>query len=267
MSPYNRPSLEQIKAAHGPKIEYERYLFASRFVFRPLSFPAIWLLVRLGVSSEKASWCSGLAALAGFACWLWPGKPLLWSGIGLLLLFNFMDCVDGGIARATFTRNPYGRFLDAVMYWVDMVFWAMVGLLVWRMPAMRLLCLPAELYPAAGALSAFSAAYAVYLEGVFDLVLREHWDSVQGTLGAAPRATPLEGTSGPGRLARVLFFNLRVRETHYLLLAAAAGAGAADVLLVGFVVVNAVFPLLLLAVYCRRGRIIFQSGRGREPQR
>lgn len=260
------PSLSEIRASHAPKIGYERYLFASRFVFRPPSFPAIWALVRLGVSGEAASWLSGFSALCGFVCLFWPGAPLLWAGIGFFMLFNFFDCLDGGIARVMNARNSYGRFLDSIMWWADMVFWLALGVTVWRVPALRAagdaLGLAPGAWLAAGAACALLADYAAYLDSAFDQALRAPWEKL--VTGAAPAATPLEGKAGPEFFARVLVHNLRVRETHYLLLAAAAAFGAVDLLLAGMTAFYGALVLLLLAVYCGRGRRVRAAELGRK---
>jgi hypothetical protein len=251
------PTLAEIKESHAPKREYERYLLASRFIFRPLSFPATWLLVRLGVSGEAASWLSGLSALIGFSCLLLPGAPLLWPGIFFLLLFNFFDCLDGGIARIMSARNPYGRFLDSIMWWADMVFWTVIGVLIWRVPGLRLtgdsLGISPGTWLAAGALCAFLNDYAAYVENVFDQALRGEWEKIAAAEGALPSATPLQGKPWPEVFVRAFVHNMRVRETHYLLLALACLAGSADVLLAVILLLNTAVVLSLLIAYCRRG--------------
>jgi len=262
------PALSEIRAAHKPKLEYERYLFASRYIFRPPSFYATWLLVRLGVSSEGASWLSGLAALSGFVCLLWPGEPLLWAGVFFLCLFNFFDCLDGGIARIMHTRNPYGHFLDSIMWWADMLFWTIIGVTVWRLEDLRLPGDSFGIAPAAwiavGVFSAFLADYAAYLESVFDLRLRAHWETLLRREGVALASTPIAGKAGHEVFALVLVHNLRVRETHYVLLAVACALGCADLLLAFFLAVNAAVVVSLLFTYCRRGRKIYEAGLGRD---
>lgn len=262
------PSLAEVRAAHATKRDYERYLFVSRYLFRPLAFLATWVLVRIGLSSEAASWLSGAAALAGFVCLLWPGEPLLWAGVAFLFLFNFFDCLDGGIARIMGTRNPYGRFLDSIMSWADMLFWAIIGVAVWRMPALRLqgdlLGIAPAAWLAAGFLCSFFAAYYTYLEATFDAVLRSHWEKLSSSGGEPPPSSPLTGRTGAAFWGRVLVSNLRVRETHYVLLALACLAGAVDLLLAFFLAFNAAFTAALLIIYCRRGRAVFNSGLGRE---
>lgn len=269
MQPAKKPTLAEIIAAHAPRREYERYLAVNRLLFRPLSFPGVWLLARLGISSEAASWLSGAAALAAFACLLRPAGPLFWPGAALLFLFNYADCLDGGLARALGTRNPYGRFLDSIMNWADMLFWTVIGVTAWRLPALRLYdceCGPDPLlWAAAGVGCSFFAAYSSHLETVFDQVLRPHWEPLVTPAGSVPAAGPLEGKRGFAFWGRVLVSNLRVRETHYLLLAAAGLAGTLDLLLAFFLVFNGLFTLALLAAYCRRGKAVFNSGAGREP--
>lgn len=257
------PSLAEIKASHAPKVEYERYLLASRFIFRPPSFPAIWLLVRLGLTGEGASWLSGLSALLGYICLLWPAGPQLWPAVAFLLLFNFFDCLDGGIARITNARNSYGRFLDSIMWWADMLFWLLIGVTIWRMPALRsageALGLQPGLWLAAGALCAFLADYAAYLDSTYDQALRGPWEKLMAEQGVHPAATPTAGKSWPEVLARALVHNLRVRETHYLLIIPAFALGAGDILLTVFTVFNATLVAALLISYCRRGRKIREA--------
>ncbi len=252
------PTLAEIKASHAPKVEYERYLLASRFVFRPPSFPAIWLLVRLGVSGELASWLSGLSAMLGYICFLWPSRPLLWQGLGFLMLFNFFDCLDGGIARITDRRNSYGRFLDEAMGWADMLFWLMLGVAVWRTPYLRHVSgawgLLPGLWLTVGALCFFLSVYAAYLERTFDQTLRAGWEKLQAARGVAPAATPVSGKGRPEVLARSLAHNLRVRETHYLLLVPAFAFGLADMFLAFMSLFYAGVVAMLLATYCLRGR-------------
>ncbi len=267
MTDNNRPTLAEIKASHAPKVVYERFLPVSRFIFRPPSFYAIWLLVRLGVSGEAASWLSGLSALAGFVLLLWPSGPLLWPGILMLMLFNFFDCLDGGIARITGAQNPYGRFLDSIMWWADMLFWMVIGLVLWRVPGLRQLGDSFGIAPwvwiASGVACAYLVTYAAYLDSVFDQALSGEWTRLISG-GADPAApTPLAGKHGPEFAARVFVHNMRVRETHYVLLALACAIGCADLLLAGMLCFNMILVLLLLTVYCARGRKVRADVLGR----
>ncbi len=210
------------------------------------------MAARAGVSSEAASWASGAAAFAGLACLLLPVEAALWPGICLLFLFNFLDCVDGDLSRVLNTRNPYGRFLDSIMGWADMLFWGAAGVAAWRIPGLRA-ALPAEACLWAGATAAFMYVYAAYLERVFDEVLRPSWEAIGTAAGIVPSPSPLAGRNGPSRWLRIASSNLRVRETHYVLFAAACAVGAADLLICSYAVFNAAVCAVLLISYCRRG--------------
>jgi hypothetical protein len=136
------------------------------------------------------------------------------------------------------------------------------------MPELRLagdsLGIDPLLWPAAGVLCAFFSAYAAYLENTFDQVLRPHWETLQKRVGPRPALTPYEGKKGTEIFARALVHNLRVRETHYLLLAAGFAFGRADLLLAFFLLFDAALVFALLLTYCRRGAKIRDSGLGRE---
>jgi hypothetical protein len=263
MTEKKHPTLAEIKASHAPKIEYERYLLASRFVFRPPSFPAIWILVRLGITGETASWLSGLSAMAGFACLLWPSGSLLWQGLIFLILFNFFDCLDGGIARITNARNSYGRFLDSIMYWADMLFWLILGVTVWRTSALRITGNEMGLLPGIwltlGALCFFLTDYAAYLDNTFDQALKAPWEKLMASKGGAPASTPTAGKAWPEVLLRSFVHNMRVRETHYLLLIPAFAFGMGDLFLAVMLAFNAALVPALLFVYCRRGRKVREA--------
>ena len=107
-------TVADIRAAHGFKWEYERFLPLSRYIFRPLAFRATWLAIRLEVTSEGVSWLSAVVGAVGLVALVSAAAWTVWVGLGLLALFNLLDCVDGGLARAARTSNPYGRFLDSV---------------------------------------------------------------------------------------------------------------------------------------------------------
>lgn len=261
-------TIAEIRAAHSARAEYERYLIVNRYFFRPLSYGLTWLALRFSLSSEAVSWLSGAAALTGFCLLLSPGGPALWPGIAFLMLFNFLDCVDGDVSRVMRTRNPYGKFLDSIMGWADMLFWTVVGITAWRLPELRMAGAAWDLDPrgwvAAGLLCAFFASYYTSLEVIFDQVLRPYWEPLTAKGGEIPSSSPLKGKSGPAFWGRVLVSNIRVRETQYLLLAAACLTGCVDLLLVFFLIFNGFFTLTLLFTYCRRGKMVFESGAGRE---
>ncbi|ODS31307.1 MAG: CDP-alcohol phosphatidyltransferase [Candidatus Scalindua rubra] len=185
------PTLQDIQDAHAWKREYERYLLLSRFVFRPLGFLLTWFVIRLGLTSEAVSWLSGLVGLVGCLCLISSQGQLLPIGIGLLFFFNLLDCVDGSIARTMKTENSYGRFLDAIMGWIDMGFWALIGIMAYRHPRLLYLCDPMGYGPifwlAVGGLTCYFYNLLGYIErllinmlGMGGITLEEIPSQIQG---------------------------------------------------------------------------------------
>ena len=264
------PTLREIRAAHGWKREFEQYLPLSRYFFRPFGFLLTWVAIRAGWTSEGVSWLSGLVGLAGCTLLVSGSQQLLLVGIGLLFLFNLLDCVDGSIARTLKTQNPYGRFLDSICGGViDLAFWGIVGIMAFQHP--HLLHWPQPFgyeslfWLAVGGATCFLFIWLGYFEMCFDDLLRPAWDRVQSRergedspLNAA-ESNLLLGPSSEQPVAawiRVLMTNLRVRETHYCLLLVAYWTATVDILLVAYLLYYAASNLSLLVVYATRGRQI-----------
>lgn len=252
-------TLGDIRLAHRERHGYERYLVVNRFLFRPVGFVLTWVAVRAGLTSEAVSWLSGVVGLIGCAALVSGREVLHPAGLALLFLFNLLDCVDGDLARTLKTRNPYGRFLDSVCGGIiDLGFWAVVGILAFRHP--ELLRDPdgfgqgALFWLGVGGATCFLAVTLGYLERAYVELLVEAWERLHpGRAGA--------GASGgeeaaPALAARHLSRNLRVRETHYVLLLIAWWIRAIDVLLAAYLIVYALHACLVLVLYARRGRAI-----------
>lgn len=258
------PTLQQIREAHAWKREYERYLPLSRYVFRPAGFLLTWLCIRLGLTSEAVSWLSGLVALGGFLCLLSASVELLPIGIGLLLLFNLFDCIDGSIARVMKTENSYGRFLDALMAWVDIAFLAIIGVMLYHHPQLAYWPNPfgkgAVVWLVAGGLASFFYIYAAYVEHIFDTLLREDWNKLSGIPKPEAHENNVAATGGFfAKIIRIALHNLRVRETQYLLLVIAYLAESIDLLLGIFLFFNTVHVLSLIVIYRIRGRVVYAA--------
>lgn len=263
MDKYTRPTLQEICNSHTWKRDYEKYLPLSRYVFRPLGFLLTWLAIRIGLSSETVSWLSGFVGLIGFLCLMSSQELLLPIGITLLLFFNLLDCVDGSMARTMKTENPYGRFLDSLMAWIDMGFWAIIGVMAYRHP--QLLCWPDPLgkgvivWLAIGGLTCYFSNLIVYIEAIFDELMRETWNKVPGKSSSdfsensvtENRNTPLTFILN---IIRRINHNLRVRETHYFFLVFAYLGNAIDLLLGFFLFYYALHTIFLIIVYCSRGK-------------
>jgi len=264
----NLPTLNDIRMAHGWKRDYERYLPLSRFVFRPVGFLLTWVAIRIGLTTEAVAWLSGIVGIAGCVCLASGYESLLPVGIGLLLFFNLIDCVDGSIARSMKTQNPYGRFLDSICGGIiDLAFWGIIGVMAFRHPQYLYFPNPFGLgslfWLMIGGLTCFFYIWLGYLESTFDELLRSHWEELQqpnrknqvtGTvLKKARPATNPSQTLDWRMLIRTINTNIRVRETHYLFLILAFCFDMVDLLLFLFLCYYLFYSLILIGTYCLRG--------------
>lgn len=262
------PTLQEIKEAHVSRWWYEQYLPLNTYIFRPIGFRLTWIAVRLGLSSEAVSWLSAVIGLAGCVLLLSRSHLTLPVGLALLVVFNLLDCVDGDIARCMRTQNPYGRFLDSVCGGViDLGFWAVVGVMAFRHPELLLWPEPFGYGPmfwlVFGGITCFLCEILSFLEHRFDVLLRPYWVNEgrgQAEYDLDPeeahdiRSGVPQGRQSAWPLRLILATNLRVRETHYFLLVVAYLTSAVDVLLSVYLVYYLSHSLLLLGVYCMRGR-------------
>jgi len=260
------PTLERIQDAHSWKREYEKYLPISRFLFRPLGFLLTWLAVRLGLTSEAVSWISGAVGLAGCFCLISGDAELLSTGIGLLLLFNLLDCVDGSIARTMKTENPYGRFLDSLCGGIiDLIFWGIIGVAAFQHPNLTFWQDPFGYGPLFWLVLGFTTSYLNifhgYIERTFDELLRKYWEQSHGAGNeisvTASRADRIDAStnSRTKKILRMINNNLRVRETHYMLILVTYLVKAIDIPLLLYFFYYLSQNILLLIVYSHRGRI------------
>lgn len=262
------PTLRQIVNAHAWKRDYEKYLPISRFLFRPIGFLLTWVAIRVGLTTEAVSWLSGVVGLAGCLCLVSGYENMLPIGIGLLLFFNLLDCVDGSIARTMKTENPYGRFLDSICGGIiDLAFWGVIGIMAFRHP--QYLCWPnpfgfnAVFWLATGGLTCFFCIWLWYTERTFDELLRPDWDRLQeagrnggGSIAAPEKVDPVtscQAIKNSRMLIRVINTNLRVRETHYFLLLIAYWGAMVDFLLVCYLFYYLFHTVALTAIYSVRG--------------
>ncbi len=267
-------TLQEIRDTHAWKRDYERYLPLSRFVFRPAGFLLTWLAVRIGLTSEMVSWLSGLVALIGCFCLIIGQERLLLIGIGLLCFFNLLDCVDGSIARSMNTENPYGKFLDIIMAWVDMGFWALIGIMAFRHPGVLRFSDPLGNGPifwlAVGGLTCYFSNLITYFEKCFDGCIRDEWDSIKTENESSSKVkSKSEETKSLSpdtfrfktimSVVRRINHNLRVRETHYFLLILSYFCQLVDLLLIVFLLYYVMHTIILVIIYSIRGRQLLRS--------
>ena len=259
------PTLREIIDKQALRREYIRYLPLARYVLHPIGYLITWLAIRIGLTTEAAAWLSGVVGLIGVLCLMSSQDCLLPVGIGLLIFFNILDCVDGSIARTMNTQNPYGRFLDSLMAWIDMGFWALIGVMAYRHP--QLLCWPNPLgkgvifWLVIGGLTCYFSILIGYVEGIFDASLRKDWDKLvnKQKTDALKNEVTKDGNASPSfmrNIIRRINHNLRVRETHYFLLVFAYWGNLIDMLLIFFLFFYLFHTIFLTIVYSYRGKQI-----------
>ena len=262
------PTLKEIYNAFSPRREYVHYLPIARYILYPVSFLLTWLAIRIGLTTETTAWLSGFVGLMGYLCLLSNQEYLLPIGIGLFVFFNILDCVDGSIARTMKTQNPYGRFLDSLMGWIDMGFWALIGVVAYRHP--ELLCWPNPLdkevivWLAIGGLTCYFSILIRYIEGIFDKSLRDDWDKLSGEqeINISKKGV-IENRkvsySFILNIVRKINHNLRVRETTYFLLILAYLCNTIDLLLITYLFYYFMHTIILVIIYSIRGRQLLRS--------
>jgi phosphatidylglycerophosphate synthase len=109
--------------------------WAVLFFYRIWSFPLIWLLARTPVSPTAVTLSSVPLALSMPVLALTLPLDRAALGVGLVaMVFQILDCVDGGLARCTGRTSRLGETLD---FLIDMAQWgllyASIGLLADRM--------------------------------------------------------------------------------------------------------------------------------------
>lgn len=259
------PTLQEMRDAHAWKREYERYLPASRFLFRPAGFWITWFAIRIGLTSEQVSWFSGFIGLSGCVCLASGQADLLPWGIALLLFFNLLDCVDGSIARSMKTGNPYGIFLDSICgNIVDMIFWGVVGLMAFQHPDLLLWPgVPSHgplFWLLLGVAASYLGIYLNYIEKTFDDLLRTDFEHIQSPGNNVLRTpapekkersfwTPMDLRT----MMRIVMTNLRVRETFYLFLVLAYVSKTIDLLIGVYFLFYLLDVFILIIIYSRRG--------------
>ena len=85
----------------------------SKFVLRPLSFPAAWVFLAIGWGPNAVTYLSAAFCILGFGFMVAGPVWAAWVGVGLFFLFGILDCADGNVARVRKTASPWGEWVDA----------------------------------------------------------------------------------------------------------------------------------------------------------
>jgi phosphatidylglycerophosphate synthase len=261
------PTLQEIRDAHTWKRDYERYLPLSRYVYRPLGFLVTWVAIRIGITTEMASFISAILGITGLFFLLCKNYSVIIGGIMLLHLFNLFDCVDGSIARATNTQNPYGKFLDSVIGDViNFAFFAVVGIMLFCNPFMGFLYswnpqFTQIMWLAIGGGASFFYVTLVNIEGLYNAQLKQKWKHLSvksGPISADDIKNESIISKKDARSAklinafRIIDRNLRVRETHYFLLLFAYCLHFVDLFLIFYLIFFGIRSLVSAILFGNR---------------
>ena len=85
----------------------------SKFVLRPLSFPAAWIFLALGWGPNAVTYLAAAFCLLGFGFLAAGPVWAAWVGLGFFFLFGILDCADGNVARVRKTASKWGEWVDA----------------------------------------------------------------------------------------------------------------------------------------------------------
>jgi phosphatidylglycerophosphate synthase len=256
------PSLNQIREAHSWKRDYEKFLPLSRYIYRPLGFLLTWFAIRIGMTTEAVSWLSGIVGMVGLLCLMGNTLKVVWIGVALLIFFNLLDCVDGSIARVMKTENPYGKFLDSLLgNMVDFPFFAAVGVLTYKHPYLLKSPSPFDKGSLFWLIVASFCAYfyilLLYIEQLFytqiaklENGLLHNTTSYNAGVPDIPSPVFSHNINDPSwkLTLRLIDRNLRVRETHYLLLIIFIFCRAIDIFLIIFVIYY-MFHTIMSSIY------------------
>ena len=87
--------------------------YAVDFFFFFLSFPAGWLIYKIGLTANQISLISIALTIISFFALIFFSPNYFILIPFLLLLVALLDCVDGNVARARGTTGPGGEWMDA----------------------------------------------------------------------------------------------------------------------------------------------------------
>lgn len=108
----NRYTLQEIKGSFNRKAD--KNSFIVRNILRPASYYLTYLLMRIGVSANLATFLSLVIGVIS-ALFFILGERLFYMGTLFYILFWLFDFADGNIARISNTASYYGKFLDGMV--------------------------------------------------------------------------------------------------------------------------------------------------------
>lgn len=124
MSASYRSLLAAVRASYAPEkaAEERRSEIIAHCVYRPLSFYVTPLFLKAGISADGVTLGMFVLAAAMPVLAAWGAAPAWAWVVGIGLLLQVLDCVDGNIARVTRRFSKVGNMLDGLC---TLLFWAL----------------------------------------------------------------------------------------------------------------------------------------------
>lgn len=258
-----------VVASYAQKREWEKQFPVSRYLFRPLSFPLAYLVLRFTDSAGAVAWAGLGVGLAASYLLFSLAQFGPWPGIAGLFLFALLDAVDGNIARTTQNVTLYGKMLDGMLgkiaegiYMPALACGLYLDLSGGLSPALALAAggnyfaeLPPWLLVAAGFTALCAMLYAGIVETTYDCMKLQ---KAQGP--AADIKAEIRSSRFRGNFFYAVFINLAAFNVQVLLLAAAAAAGTRGLALfvLAFCAYHTLRLLVFFAYYMRRASLEFR---------
>ncbi|MBW1696354.1 MAG: CDP-alcohol phosphatidyltransferase family protein [Deltaproteobacteria bacterium] len=225
-----------------------------------------WAAIRIGVTTELASYLSGIVAATAFLLMISTNHLFLLLGIIALHLFNLLDCVDGSIARSTHTENPYGKFLDSLIGdFFDFLFFTVVGIMAYRNTDLtyffnniHYLGNISLLFLGWGA--SLFYLFLQHIENIYYMQLKESWINLNKNNSSKTTTNILEtdghinnkSETDRNHILRLIDRNIRARESQYFLLLVAYISDQIDLFLFFFLLYYAFRATATAIVFGRR---------------
>lgn len=172
------------------------------------------------------------------------------------------------------TQNPYGRYLDSLMGFIDIGFWAIIGVMAYHHPKLLYINDPLGystiFWLGVGGLTCYFSVLIRYIEKIFDELVRDEWDNLKSNIEKDSGDIIQKGTAAKANnknissfsimgIIQIINHNLRVRETQYFLLILAYLTHLVDLFLATFLIYYLFHTISLVVIYGLRGKQIRKS--------
>lgn len=201
------------------------------YVLRPASFLLTWALPAW-VTANQVTALSYLVALLSLVFIAAGSSAGFLLGALFLVLFNFLDCVDGNLARLRGTSTSFGRFLDALAFPAFVLPYFALGIGLARAGGNEVLL-------GVGAGTTVLKLLTPQIRQTFHLCLGDAWQERKRSSHAVGHA---------GRWYYLLYYNFTDLQAHDIVLVLAALTGRGETFLLASFALSLVESIGVLAL-------------------